>query len=69
MKTTLKKEPQFITDKKGKKISVVIDINDYKKMLGEIEELEDIKQYDAVKARKEKSTPLSEYIKRRKKNA
>jgi PHD/YefM family antitoxin component YafN of YafNO toxin-antitoxin module len=69
MKTTLKKEPQFITDKNGKKVSVVIDINDYKKIMEEIEELEDIKLYDLVKARKEKTKPLSEYIKRRRKNA
>jgi hypothetical protein len=69
MKTALRKEPQYITDKKGKKISVVIDIKDYQKILEEIEELEDVKLYDAVKARKEKTISLSDYINRRRKNA
>ena len=35
MKTTLKIEPQFITDKKGKKLSVVISVTEYKKLLEE----------------------------------
>jgi PHD/YefM family antitoxin component YafN of YafNO toxin-antitoxin module len=67
MKATLKKEPQFITDKKGKKLSVVISVTEYKKMLEELEELEDIKQYDAVKARKEQSIPFSQYLQQRRK--
>jgi len=67
MKTVLKKEPQFITDKKGKKLSVVIPMPEYKKIMEELEELEDIRMYDAVKARKEKSIPLSQYLQLRKK--
>ena len=53
MKTLIKKEPQYIIDKKGKKLSVVISIEQYKKMLEDLEELEDVQLYDAVKARKE----------------
>ncbi len=67
MKAILKKEPQYIIDKKGKKLSVVISINEYKKMLEELEELEDIRLYDAVKARKEKSIPFTQYLQSRKK--
>jgi hypothetical protein len=66
MKTIAKKEPQFITDKKGKKLSVVISLIQYKKMLEELEELEDIRLYDAVKARKEKSIPFAKYLQSRK---
>ncbi len=66
MKTIVKKEPQYITDKKGKKLSVVISLIEYKKMLEELEELEDIRLYDAVKARKEKSIPFTQYLQRRK---
>lgn len=65
MKTKVKKEPQYITDKKGKKLSVVISITEYKKMLEDLEELEDIRLYDAVKSRKEKSIPLNQYLQRR----
>ena len=70
MKAVLKKEPQYITDKKGKKLSVVISITQYKQMLENLDELEDIRLYDAVKARKEKSIPFNQYIQhRRKKHA
>ena len=67
MKTISKKEPQYIIDKKGKKLSVVISIAEYKKMLEDMEELEDIRLYDAVKARKEKSIPFNQYLQRRRK--
>jgi PHD/YefM family antitoxin component YafN of YafNO toxin-antitoxin module len=72
MKTTVKKEPRYITDKKGKKLSVVISIAEYNQMIEELEELEDIRLYDAVKARKEKSIPFEQYLQqrsRKKKNA
>lgn len=67
MKALIKKEPQYIIDKKGKKLSVVISIEQYKKMLEDLEELEDVQLYDAVKARKEKSIPFTQYLQRRKK--
>ena len=67
MKAIIKKEPQYITDKKGKKLSVVISIIQYKQMLENLEELEDIRLYDAVKAKKEKTIPFSQYLQRRRK--
>jgi len=72
MKTTVKKEPQYITDKKGKKLSVVISIDEYNQMLEDLEELEDIRLYDAIKSRKEKSISFEQYLQQRrikKKNA
>jgi exonuclease VII small subunit len=48
---------QYITDTTGKKLSVILPIRDYEKMLHELEELEDIKAYDLAKARK--SDPVS----------
>ena len=36
-------------------------------MLEELEALEDIRLYDAVKARKEKSIPFTQYLQSRKK--
>ena len=41
--------PQYITDNTGKKLSVVLPIKEYKKMLEELEELEDIRLYDEAK--------------------
>lgn len=64
MKATL---PQFITDQKGNKLSVILPMRTYTAMLEELEELEDIRLYDAVKAKNEKSIPLEDYLKTRKK--
>ncbi|HAH54524.1 MAG TPA: hypothetical protein DCM02_04370 [Flavobacterium sp.] len=41
--------PQYITDKKGKKISAVLSMKEFKTMIEELEELEDIKLYDESK--------------------
>ena len=40
---------QYITDKEGKRISVIISIQEYETMLSAMEELEDIAAYDAAK--------------------
>ncbi len=62
---------QYITDKTGKKISVVLPIKDFNAIMEELEELEDIKLYD--KAKKEDTGErilFSDYLKNRKaKNA
>ncbi|MBM3414876.1 MAG: hypothetical protein FJY20_00215 [Bacteroidetes bacterium] len=65
MKILAKRTPHYITDKKGEKLSVVISIAEYKKLLSELEELEDIRMYDAVKAKKEKTIPFNRYLQRR----
>ncbi|HUK57451.1 MAG TPA: hypothetical protein VLY20_12430 [Nitrospiria bacterium] len=49
MKTNLK--PQFITDEKGRKTSVVIDLRDYKNLMEYLEDLEDAN--DLLKAERE----------------
>ena len=51
---------QFITDTQGKKLSVILPIRDYKKML---DELEDIKTYDKAKARKSEPVPFDQAVK------
>ncbi|PJZ68266.1 hypothetical protein CH373_10530 [Leptospira perolatii] len=58
--------PQFITNEKGKKLSVILSIKEYKALLEDSEELEDIKLYDEVKAKKEERVPLKDYLKTRK---
>lgn len=41
--------PQYITDNKGNKLSVILPLEDYEKMVDELEELEDIRLYDEAK--------------------
>jgi PHD/YefM family antitoxin component YafN of YafNO toxin-antitoxin module len=44
--------PQYITDNKGKKISVVLPVKEFKTIMEELEELEDIRLYDEGKKSK-----------------
>ena len=55
--------PQYIIDNKGKKLSVVLPIKDYVKMMEELEELEDIRLYDEAMADKEPSIPIDKAFK------
>jgi PHD/YefM family antitoxin component YafN of YafNO toxin-antitoxin module len=59
---------QFITVEKGNKISIVIPLKEYSRILEELEELNDIRMFDEVKERKEKSLPIEEYLNQRQKN-
>lgn len=63
--------PQYITDNTGKKISVVLPMKDFKAIMKELEELEDLKLYDEAKKEDTGERILfSDYLKKRKsKNA
>ena len=41
--------PQYITDNTGKKISAILPMKEFKILLEELEELEDIRLYDESK--------------------
>ncbi len=45
---------QFITDTNGKKISAIVPIKEYQKMLDRLDELACIEAYDKAKAKKNK---------------
>lgn len=55
--------PQYITDNKGNKLSVVLPMKDYKKIMKELEELEDIRLYDEALTSKESSLPIDKAFK------
>lgn len=54
---------QFVTNEKGEKVAVIVSIKEYEKM---IDDLEDIKDFDRVKADNEKSIPFDSYLLKRK---
>lgn len=58
---------QYITDEAGKKLAVILPIEKYEQLLEELEELEDIKMYDEIKALNEPTMPFEEYVKNRQK--
>ena len=53
----------FVIDAKGKKVSVLLPIKEYKKLLDDLEELEDIKAYDNAANRKQEFIPLDKALK------
>jgi hypothetical protein len=58
MKTALKPK-KYVTDRRGQKIGVVISIEDYKKILEDIEELESIRAYDVAKTSGDEAIPFT----------
>jgi hypothetical protein len=55
--------PQYITDNAGRKISVVLSIKEFKTIMEELEEMEDVRLYDEAKASDEHSVPIDEAFK------
>lgn len=55
--------PQYITDKKGKKISVIVPLKQYQKMINDLEDLEDIRLYDEAMSDSAPSVPVDEAFK------
>jgi hypothetical protein len=51
---------QYVTDRKGRKVGVILPIRDYEKMLEQLEELEDIKVYDKAVEMNEEEISVQE---------
>ena len=43
-------QEQYVTDREGKRVGVLLDLERYQQMPEELEELDDIRAYDAAKA-------------------
>jgi hypothetical protein len=41
--------PQYVTDSNGKAISVLLPMNEFKSILEELEDIEDVRLYDKAK--------------------
>jgi len=58
------KDRQFVVNERGEKIAVVISIEEYEKILEELEDLEAIREYEEAKASGETGVPLEEALAR-----
>jgi hypothetical protein len=56
----------YVVDDHGKRVAIMLPIKQYDKILEALEELEDIKAYDAAKTKNEKTIPLRDAINKRK---
>jgi len=50
----------YIVDEKGNRVAVLLDLEDYRKLLAELEELECIRAYDAAKASDDEAIPFEQ---------
>jgi hypothetical protein len=57
MESTLKPK-KYVTNRRGQKVGVVLDIEDYKKIVADIEELDSIRAYDSAKASGDEAIPF-----------
>jgi poly(A) polymerase Pap1 len=51
-------QEQYITDKEGNKVSVIIPIKEYFELIQAKEELDDIRLYDLAKSEKSEQVPV-----------
>ena len=58
----LQSKKRFIVDENGHRIGVLLDIEDYQRLLEELEELEAIRAYDAAKASGHEVLPLEQAL-------
>ncbi len=53
---------RYVVDEKGNRVSVLLDLEDYRKLLEELEELESIRAYDRAKASSDRVIPFEQAI-------
>ena len=53
---------KYVVDKDGNRVSVVLDIEQFKKILEDLEELESIRAYDAAKTADDESIPFEQAV-------
>lgn len=54
---------KYLVDDTGERVGVLLDIDQYQRILEELEELESVRAYDAAKAAQDESIPLDQAIK------
>ena len=55
-------KPEFVVDSNEKRRGVLLSLPEWRRVVEELEELEDIREYDAAKARREPSLPFEEAV-------
>ena len=55
-------EERCVVDKHGNRVSVVLDMEEYQKLLADLEELESIRAFDQAKASGETPIPFEQAV-------
>ncbi len=56
-------DEKYVTNEKGERVGVILNMEDYKKMLEQLEEPESIRAYDEAKAAKDEAVPIEQGVK------
>ncbi len=51
---------RYLVNERGERVAVVLSLDEYNKLLEELEELDDLRAYDAAKASGEKPIPIDQ---------
>ena len=57
-----KQREQYIVDEQGQRTGVILELEEYLKMLDELEELESLRAFDAAKASDDTAIPFEQAV-------
>lgn len=57
-----KLKERYLVDEHGNRVGVILEIEDYQRLLEELEELESIRAYDAAKAYCDEAIPFEQAV-------
>lgn len=60
--SAMSEPPRFITDDTGNRIAVILDLKRYEELLEAMEDLDDIRAFDAAKAAEDKAIPFEQAV-------
>jgi len=52
----------YVVDENGSRVGVILGVDDYRRLLEELEELESIRAYDAAKASEDEVIPFEQAV-------
>ena len=52
----------YIVDEKGNRVGVLLDIDEYRSLLDDLEELESIRAFDAAKSSNDEAVPFEQAV-------
>jgi len=53
---------RYVVDEKGKRVGVLLDLDDYRRLLEEAEEMDAIRAYDAAKSSRDEAIPFEQAV-------
>ncbi|MBI3695915.1 MAG: type II toxin-antitoxin system Phd/YefM family antitoxin [Acidobacteria bacterium] len=53
---------RFVVDENGKPVSVLLDLEDYRRLLDELEELESLRAYDSARQAEDELIPFEQAL-------